>query len=78
MAEAERQMIEAAWSGSAEPERTVAALTERRDVAVARVGDGSPADNAPDTENEEYGPLGPGIRPTDFWGASAVTEEKQR
>jgi len=53
-------------------------MSERREVAGARVRDGSPTDSPTDNENEEYGPVGPGIRPSDFWGASAVTEEKQR
>ena len=62
-------MIEAAWSAPSAPERQVAAMNERRDVAVARVPDAPAAQSAADDENEEYGPLGPGIRPADFWGA---------
>jgi hypothetical protein len=69
VAEAERQMIEAAWSAPSAPERRVAAMTERRDVAVARVPEAPSVEGEAENENEEYGPLGPGIRPADFWGA---------
>ena len=49
--------------------RGMQALTERRDVAVARVPEAPGAESDAEVENEEYGPLGPGIRPADFWGA---------
>jgi hypothetical protein len=53
-----------------ESERRVPAMAERRQEAVARVPD-IPA-TEPETESEssseEHGPLGPGIRPVDFWG----------
>ena len=62
-------MIEATWSAPSAPERRVAAKTERRDVAVARVPETPAAESDAEVENEEYGPLGPGIRPADFWGA---------
>jgi hypothetical protein len=57
----------------ADAERRVSAMAERRQGAVARVPDSPPADNEnePEPKAEEHGPLGPGIRPSDFWGVCA-------
>jgi CubicO group peptidase (beta-lactamase class C family) len=49
---------------AAEADLRVAAMAERRDEGVARVPDAKPAE----ARNDEVGPLGPGIRPADFWG----------
>jgi hypothetical protein len=51
----------------------VAAMAERRQLAVARVPDGPPGEDETeaDPRAEEHGPLGPGIRPEDFWGSSS-------
>jgi len=52
--------------------RRIPAMAERRQEAVARVPDHPPAEPGPGPEpessDEEHGPLGPGIRPVDFWG----------
>ncbi|MGH9018779.1 MAG: hypothetical protein ACRDY1_13600, partial [Acidimicrobiales bacterium] len=42
----------------------VAAMAENRSTVMARIPDPAPTT----TKGDEVGPLGPGIRPADFWG----------
>ena len=51
-----------------EAEPRVAAMADRRQEAVVRVPDGEVTE-AGESGSEAHGPLGPGIRPADFWGA---------
>jgi hypothetical protein len=47
-----------------EADLRVAAMTERRDEVVTHLPDAEPTA----TTSDDVGPLGPGIRPADFWG----------
>ncbi len=46
----------------ADSERRISAMSERRDSVEVRISDTQATE-------EEVGPLGPGIRPVDFWGS---------